>query len=496
MGTVADPIGQFAEILIEQFTNTREYGKEALALAEKYIDEMNNYIVGTVTTIPPVINIPVPGTVVVDPSLIGLIPPAPPDSSFPTAPSAPATSDHPFPGQPVYTLPDIPILTDIVLPEFIDNTVEPPTLQIPIVDFDVPAIAQIQDGGLTPEDGLVQAAKAKLMKNILSGGTMIDPQVEADIWNRELERAQQALQDAVDRITAQWAKLGWSVPDGLLAGQLLAVNNEYINKRLDASRDIAIKQAELEQQGMFKSLEIATSLEGILIASQNDYAKRVFETSKATADVTIEIFKSRIERYNTMLAAFKADVEAYKVGIDAELERAEVYKARLSGLQIIAGIDETKVKIYATEIGAFGQLVDLYKTQIQAVATMYEAEKQKIEMFKTQVDAYTSQVDAITKKYGVQVEAFKSYLSAWIASSDSQTKLIDVSVKAEIAKADAILKEWEIQLNLITENTRMKLEALKAVAQTSSNLAAGAMAAAHSAVGLTATALQSVTYTP
>jgi len=466
-------------LVSEQIEQIQNYADDAFSLAEKYIDDLNTYIVGTITTTPPVIDIPAATSITVDPSLIGLIPGTPIASAYPVVPESPSTSDHNFPDAPTYTLPAAPTLSTIVLPEFIENAIQGPTLTIPAIDFDVPTITQINDGSLTAEDSLVQAAKAKLLSNIVNGGTMISSQVESDIWNRDLERQEQQLQDQIDKITAQWAKLGWSMPDGLLAGSILALNNEYMNKKLDRSREIAVKQAELEQAGMFKSLEIAVQLETVLISNLNDYAKRVFETSKSTADVTIQIFKERINRYNSLLTAFKTDMDAYKVRIEAELERIEIYKVQLSGLQIIAGIDETRVKVYTAQLGAIQTQVEVYKTGVQAVSAMYEAEKQKIEMFKTKVDAYVAQVDAITKKYATQVEGFKSYLSAWTASSDSQTKLIDVGVRAQIAETEATLKEWEVQLRIIQENTSLKLEALKAVAQTASNLAAGALSAGH-----------------
>lgn len=467
-------------LMTSQFNAVKQYAADAFKLAEEYINDLNGYIVGTISTIPPAINIDVPTSI--DPTVIGEIPVAP--ENYPSVPNAPGTSDHAFPNAPTYTLPTVPTLHDIVLPEFFDRTIQPSTMALPVLDFDFAAINQIQDGGLTTDDNLVPVVRTKLQRNIDSGGTMLDPQVETDLWNRDLERNEQALQDAIDKLTAQWAKLGWSVPDGLLAGSLLGVNNEYMNKRLDLSRLIAVEQAKLEQAGMFKSLEIAVSLEQILIGNMNDYAKRVFETSKATADVTVAIFRERVNMYNASLTAFKTDVDAYKVRVEAESLRAEVYKARLSGMQIIAGIDETNVKIYTAEIGALQQMTDVYKTNVQAVAVMYEAEKQKIEMFKTQVDAYAAEVKSITEQYAAQVEGFKAYLSAWVASSDSQTKLIDVGVRAQIATVEATIKEWEVQLKLIQENVALKLEALKAVAQTASNVAAGALSAAHASASL------------
>lgn len=467
------------DLVTNQFHLVQDYASEAFTLAEKYIDQLNSYIIATISMTPPSIDVPAITSITIDPSISAQLPVAPADSDYPVAPSVPSTTDFSFPSQPSFVFPSVPVMTDIVIPDFIDQAISPITLTIPTIDFDVPATPAINTGDDVPHDTLVQAAKAKLESNILNGGTMINSDVEDDIWNRDLERNEQALQDAIDKLSSTWSKLGWSLPDGLLANSITTINKEYMNKLLDRSREIAVKQAELEQAGMFKSLELTTSLESVLIGSHNEYAKRVLESSKATADVTIQIFKERVNRYNAMLEAFKTDVVTYKTGIEAEQVRAEVYKAKLSGAQILATIDETKVKAYATHISAISEMVNVYGTQVKAVAVMYEAERQKIERYKAQVDAYTSTIDAITKKYLAKTEGFKSYVQAWTATSDSQTKLTELSTRAKIAELDATLKEWEIQLKLIQENTTLRLEALKAVAQTASNLAAGALSAGH-----------------
>lgn len=476
----------FTTDLVESnLRDLKNYADESFNKAEEYLDDLHNFVTGEITTEVPVIDIPAPTSITVDPTLAALIPNTPLDSAYPIAPSEPSTVDYSFPAAPTYTVPTEPTLHDIVLPEFIEMNIDMPSMTLPVIDFDVPSLGQISDGGLTGEDALLQAAKNKLLDFMVNGGTMLNPQVETDIWNRDLERNEQALQDAIDKLTSQWAKLGWSVPDGLLAGSILGVNNEYMNKRLDRSREIAVKQAELEQQGVFKSLEIIVSLEKILIDNMNDYARRVFETTKITAEVTISLFKERIERYNTLLTAFKYDMDSYKTNIEAELERVEVYKARLSGAQTLANIDETETKIYSEKISAIGQLVDVYKTGVQATATMYEAEKQKIEMYRAKIEAYVAVVKSITDKYSAQIEGYKSYLSAWTATADSQTKIFDVDVRAKVAETEATLKEWETQLKLIQENTTLKLESLKTVAQTASNMVAGSLSAMHVAIGQT-----------
>jgi len=386
------------------------------------------------------------------------------------------------------------VVNDIVIPGFVSNDIVGVSASLPIFTSSVPNISGVPDGGDVVEDSLMQAVKSKLERNILDGGTMLDATTEANIFNRDLERREQILRDLKDKITAQWAKLNWSLPDGLLAGMLMAADLEYTNKNLESSRTIAIEQAKLEQSGMFKSLELGISLENIIMDSHNKYAARILESSKATADVTIQIFKARVDQYNSMLAAYKTDVDAFKARIDAEVARATAYESQIKALSLVNQIDETKTKIYVAQITAINSMVEVYKNQVQSVGLMYEAEKTKVERFKQQVEAYVAQIDSVTKKYAVEVEGFKAFISGYSASADGQIKLSDLKGRAEIASAEALIKEWEIQADLIQKNLALKLEALKSLASVSSNVAAGALAANHAGMNASIQGQASLSY--
>ena len=462
-------------------TFLKGFATDAFNISKGYLDALYNYVASEIDTTAPSISVDVSQSIVIDPSLAAAKPSSPESSLYPSLPSEPSVATFDFPDKPAYTLPIVPIMTDIVIPEFIEGTINSISSTLPIMDFGVPSVSEIPTTETT-YDSFLLTIRSRLESNILNGGTMLNPIVEADLWNRDLERNEQALQDSIDKLTGQWAKLGFSAPDGLLSGSIIAINNEYTNKRLDRSREIAVKQAELEHTGLFKTLELGISLENILLTSQNEYAKRILESSKATADITITLFKERVTRYNSLLEAFKTDALVWKTNIEAEAVRADVYKARLSAAQTIANVDESRVKAYTAQIAGVEQLVNIYNTEVKSVAIKYEAEKQKIDRYKVMVEAYVAAIDGITKKYLGDVDAYKAYIQSWVATSDSQTKLLDLKARADIAELDATIKEWEVQLKLIQESTNVKLEALKTVAQVSSNLAAGALSAVHASV--------------
>jgi hypothetical protein len=492
-----------ADIVDSYLSVIRNFADTAYSNTNQYLITMSNYLIAKLPMeydpagekLPDNYNVDVDFTLQSELDNIGMD-----DLSSIIAPDDPAVpGDHPFPNAPSYHLPSIPVMRNIILPDFVDGLITMPTTLIPDVSvsslgIDTLSATNISDGGLAPEDNLIAAIRNKLTGNIVSGGTMINPAVENDIWNRDSEREEQALQDQLDKLTLQWAALGWSLPDGLLAGSYLAVNNEYMNKRLDRSREISVKQAQLEQDGMFKSIELANGFEKTIFENYNNYAKRVLETSKIVADQTIQIFKERINGYNYLLEQFKADVEGYKAKIQAELGRVTVFKTKVEAQGLISQMNENDIKIYVAQIESCKQLVDIYKTQVSAVATQYEAEKSRIEAYKAMAEVYSVKIEAITKKYLAGVEKLKAYVQAYSASVDRANKVDELNLKAEAANIEVRMKEWEIQLKEKHDSIGMQLEAIKSAAQISSNVVAGALSAMNIQVGQSIAGHESVNH--
>jgi len=487
-------MGYALDLVSQQFTDLKTYADTTYDAAVSAVSSLNNALGDTAidTTRPDLDAIETAQSFDVDPLILETINDIEDkvDSltdDIPEPGSAPTVAQYNLPTEPSIEWPTVPTLSDISIPDFQEDTIRSLESVLPTIDFDVPdleneirtALSSAVTAPALSDLGLAEAVHNKLKSNIEDGGTMIDSSVEDDIWNRDLERHEQTLQDIVDKATSQWAKLGFSLPDGLLASNLLAINNEYANKRLDRSREIAVKQAELEQQGMFKSLELGTGFSNMWFGVLEAYKKRAFDLTKITVDTMLAIYKERVNQFNLKLESFKADLLAWKTGIEREMLRAEVYKARIAGLQLVVSIDESKVKIYQSRIAAVSELVKVWDTQIRAVATMYDVEKTKLEAYKTEVEAYATRIDSATKKYAASMEGVKAIIQGWAASADAKVKLIEIKAKADMFEGDAELKQWEIELKTKEQELALRLEGLRAVAQLTSNIAAGALSAVH-----------------
>jgi hypothetical protein len=379
-------------------------------------------------------------------------------------------------------------------------------------------------------DSLVSAIKTKLQSNIQNGGTGLSESVETAIWQRDLERNEQQLSDTIDKEIDVWAKKGFSLPDGLLAHQVTSIQSEYMNKLLDRSREIAIKQAELEQINLFKSLETGSGFITKLFDSLLEYDKLILACQDFTAKYANEYIRLQIEVNNNLVDVYKAKAQVYEIQLRAEMAKVEIYKAqieaalgavkmnevtvkiysekiqaeiakftgRLEGNKLLvqifseevraslaeAQIEESKIKLYGEQIRAVLAQAEVYRIDMESFAKEIEAEKTKIEANVAVVDVYKKKADVTLAKYQAALEKQKNDQIWTIAQGEYINKVNDIEIRKYSAESQVGIEE----IKLLFQNNQYKyglmLEAAKAIAQATSTMAAGAMAAINADASL------------
>ena len=171
--------------------------------------------------------------ITIDPQVVPTFEILAPEVNLPDAPSLDlpsAPSDIPemtpieFPEKPVVTLPDLPTFLPVTVPEV-------PTANFPTFEASAPVESLIVPNNImgivhdTYESAIKTALQNKILNDILNGGTGLNPSIENEIWRREEERARLALEEAKEKIAAEWSKRGFSLPDGVLSAQLAEARN-------------------------------------------------------------------------------------------------------------------------------------------------------------------------------------------------------------------------------------------------------------------------------
>lgn len=381
------------------------------------------------------------------------------------------------------TKPDIPAvslgsLLSIVLPDV-------PAINFPSLNIDPPVYSITQPSQysfsisdiLISDDPMIKAAIDRLTSNIANGGTGLSQAVEIAIFDRDLERNEQQLADSTDKVMSMWAKKGFSLPDGLLANSLSDLQKEYMNKRLDRSREIAIKQAELEQANLFKSLELCISLAGDLIKMLISYEELVLRSQEDTAKFANEYIDIQIRTYAAKVEAYRATAQVHEVMVRAEMAKVELYKAQIEGQQAILQVNEQTVKIYSEQLRATVILIDRYKTEVEAMKADLDSEKLKLEANKLQMDSWAVQAKTKIDTFIGNVELFKATVQQNVSVADIMAKELESSVRINLQAVELALKEFEVGEKSVQYIAGLRVEAAKQVALTAASMASGALAA-------------------
>jgi hypothetical protein len=370
-----------------------------------------------------------------------------PSLSLPTAPTVSYGPTPTVPEVSTVTLPNDPVLVDVALPTFLSlNT---PAFGGVDLHYDyldklenIPTLELVQPtpysyvAGPSYASALLDNLKAVLNERI-KGGTGLNPAVEQAIWDRARSRETQTALANEAEVMRQSEALGFQLPSGVLAAQLREAQQAYYDKLSGFSRDVAIKQAELEQENLKQTIAQGMQMEGQLIDYSLKLEQMTFEAAKVAAENAIQIYNGQVEKFKALLAAYNTYAAAYKTIMDAELAKVEVYKAELQGEQTKAEINNSLVQRYKAQIEAGMSRVEVYKAQVGAANTRVQLEQTKLGAVSEQIKAYVAQVNAETAK----IEAYKAGVQAETAKVDiysakAQAYGIKTNAQAEKARAE------------------------------------------------------------
>lgn len=335
-----------------------------------------------------------------------------------TAPSSPTIdTDLVYPDAPTQVLPSVPSLIDLDIPVA-------PIIALPLFTEPLPTQSVVIPG-LTfnwSEDPYTSAGLTAVQDSLLEriqGGSGFDSTVEQQIWDRSRTRETEGQLRSRQELLSNNAQLGFSRPTGSAQAGLDFLAQQTQNQINSLSRDIAIKQAELEQANFQTSIQAIISLEQLLIKDANDVQNRAFESEKFTQELMFNIYNAEIGKFNAELESYKAFTNSFDILVKAELQKLQVYVTELEGQKLIGQLNEQNIAIYSATLDGLKTEIDLYRGQVDAINARLQGENLKLSAFKTEIDGF----------------------SALIKAKESEISSYDTSVKAEATKMDAYTSE-------------------------------------------------------
>jgi hypothetical protein len=379
-----------------------------------------------------------------------------PDINLPAVPS-PLTALTPVKDFIVNTSFDYPVTPDTTLPIVPTlRSLNLPTLDIinlPTFDLAFPTSNALVVPGITfsYSDGpfsstLLDGVKNELLSR-LSKSTGLNPTVEQALWDRGRDRESRAALLAQRSLLVDQASSGFTRPTGAINASLDSIIQDTQSKLIELSREIMIKQADLEQENIKFSIQQSIALEDILIREHNNIAQRSFEVAKYIQDIQVELFKASVAKYTSEVEAYKAFSNAYQSRVQAELTKVEIFKAKIEGEKLKGDLNEQDIRVYLAQLEGIKSNVEIYKSLVATISEKLKAEGLKLDVFKTDIEAYSEFVKAKASEYSIYSEQIKGEL-AKVEIFDSKVKAFTSRIQAYAAQSDTVLKKAEVESSI------------------------------------------------
>jgi len=243
---------------------------------------------------------------------------------------------------------------------------------------------------------MITALDTALQGWVNGASTGLSATVEQAIWSRGRARETLNASATSQEAVRSFAMRGFAKPPGMLAIELAQALQTAQDASSALSRDIAIKQADLEQTNRRFAMEMGAKLDGLMTARYG-----------AIADGYIK----RVQAYSAQAAA-----QASRMQAEADVYRAELqYNQALSGVKI----DVAKANI-ANLIPKVSILSDISKHSAQVSAQMAASALSSVSL--------SSHVSAgVSASMGVSHGSSESFNYGWTASASSSDSVSTVT---------------------------------------------------------------------
>lgn len=360
--------------------------------------------------------------------------PSAPTASFGAVPTVPSAADVALPTMGALSFPSVPTYLALDIPTFGGVDLHEAWLTkfdtIPTLTLVAPTPYSYAPGA-EYASALLTGLKAVLTAR-LTGGTGLAPAVEQALWDRARSRETQIGLANEAEIMRNSEAMGFMLPTGVLAAQLREAQQAYYDKLSGLSRDISIKQAELEQENLKQTIAAGMDLEGKLIDYSFKLEQLAFESAKTAAENAIQSYNAQVEQYKALLSVYQVYADAYKTIISAELAKVEAYKAQMQAELSKAEVNKALVEQYKATIEAQMSYVEIYKAEIGGAQALVQLEQLKIAAAGEQIKAYVAKVNGFT----AEVEGYKAGVDAEVSKLEVYKTKAGVFASTVSAQAD------------------------------------------------------------
>ena len=380
------------------------------------------------------------------------IPPPPTPTVFTDPGDAPDSPGFIFPPAPTITLPDRPLMQQIVLPPA--PNINLPTwedLTFPQLEtMNINTFINWSEPTYSPE--IWTDVKAQI-ERFFAGGSGIRPEIEAAMVARGRDREDRLVRQQEMQATDEWAGRGYTAPPGMLVKRIDNIREEGIIKKLGLQREVIIKAMDEELANIRLGVQQGIVAEQMFVQIHLAAIERLFLVERLHVEWEIQKYNLLVEVFKAKLQENQIRAQVFEIQVRAEMAEIEVFKALIDAELAKAEINKTLIQAYVAEIQARESIVNLYKAQLEAVgiqASVFETEVkaygETVSAFATRVNADKLRFDAYESQ--VRGEATKAnVIEAEARAYQAEIGGIEVGVRAETAVLEGAISEFRANID-------------------------------------------------
>lgn len=287
----------------------------------------------------------------------------------------------------------------------------------------------------------------RVLTDLQTGATGLDPTVEQEIFDRAIARQSIESDKKQQEIEEYFASRGFDLPPGAMAGRLQEQTNEVLRNTNDLNGKILIEQAELAQKNSQFIIGLAKDMESLLRDSTNKRNDRNLDYAKAVAANTIAIYSETIK-------AYIASAEANKIYVEVQVANLKATVEYNNGL-----------------VASFRAEADAYNTVIKATSGKNSA---IIDAIEADIKGYDSETRAIAANQDTQIKSYQLKINN-----------ADANLRGQIAVAEQTTKGY-------TSESALRERVAESMANIAMQSLASALGSVNASAGLSNSASESL----
>ena len=209
-----------------------------------------------------------------------------------------------------------------------------------------------------PDDDVTNTYNEQwLQRALTTGGTGIDPTLELQFWENDRSRILADTQRAIAEVEATFVAKRFPMPPGALAGAVVKIQNASLAELSKSSREIALKQAQIEIENVRFAVEQAVKLRQVALSTAGDYIKALASSITVAQNLAITQADAQNGLINAAANFYNARINAKELLLKRDIaDSGYEQEANKTNYQGDLGLIEEKVKALIAEAQAIAHM--------------------------------------------------------------------------------------------------------------------------------------------